>query len=194
MSAARLPDIRLTCSLTLLLSRRSKIIAANLTRWTGSVPEITGRKVEKGPGKGITNFLSPFMLKTCPEDPVLLGTADFRGSPVRPIGPQWRYLLHRSLFESKSHAERVPSNRKKLQIQGAALPNQRKGQEKPLSTASARRRPYTFPFRAQSMPMVLVARRPRFGCRQQSIHVSQARKVVARWWQGGGGKVVVARW
>jgi hypothetical protein len=57
-----------------------KIITANLTRWTGSVLEITGRKIEKGPGKGTTNFLSPFMLGTCPEGPVLLGTTDFCGS------------------------------------------------------------------------------------------------------------------
>jgi hypothetical protein len=64
----------------LLLSKRSKFIAAGLTRWTGSVPEIISRKIKKGPGKGRTNFLPPFTFRTRPKGPVLLGTADFRGS------------------------------------------------------------------------------------------------------------------
>jgi hypothetical protein len=157
-----------------------KIIAANLTRWTGSVPEITGRKIEKGPGKGTTNFLSPFMLRTRSEGPVRLGTTDFRGSPVRPIGPQWRYLLHRSLFEGKSRADRAPSNEKscnsKVQLYQINAKVERTS-VRPLR--QHREGPYTFPLRAQSTPVVLVARRPRFGCRQQFIHVSQVRKVVA---------------
>jgi hypothetical protein len=43
-----------------------KSIVANLTRWTGSVPEITGRKIEKGPCKGTTNLLSPFHARDMP--------------------------------------------------------------------------------------------------------------------------------
>ena len=35
----------------------------------------------------------------------------------------------------------------------------------------------------QLPPMGYIASRPRVGCRQQPIHVSQ---VVARWWRGGG--------
>jgi hypothetical protein len=35
-----------------------------------------------------------------------------------------------------------------------------------------------------------VVSRPRFGCRQQPIHVSQ---VVARWWRGGGEVVALRR-
>jgi hypothetical protein len=38
-----------------------------------------------------------------------------------------------------------------------------------------------------------VASRPRFGYRQQPIHVSQVVAVAARWWRDGSGEVVAFR-
>src|SRR5947209_14153213 len=98
-----------------------KNIAANLTRWTGSVLQITERKMKKGCGKGRRiSFLfscSGHALR----GPVLHGTADFRDSLSDLSEPSSGTFRLNSLIEGKSHAERAPSTGKIANLRRSSI-------------------------------------------------------------------------